>query len=245
MIFYLTPDAWLEKKFFYQTGWNIVCSKDMVLYLAYEWIAACWHSLRSDDTALIVLSDGRKHHKQVWPLFVKYIQIRQLIQLMRIALFKPAHYPRHARQALNCAWWLKPPPLPLPNIFSLLTALLHSNNCRFPLCKHLSLLVWTVFPSSNQNPNSQKSTSSSMASSGNTKRRSSTGSSAQSSKRTWQALSPANLLVSAAAISAPTTGMGFNFLPPLLIITMPFKFLKSVDLRTMGKELGDIPSGFG
>jgi len=25
---------------------------------------------------------------------------------------------------------------------------------------------------------------------------------------------------------------------------MPFKFLKSVDLRTMGKDLGDIPSGF-
>jgi len=53
------------------------------------------------------------------------------------------------------------------------------------------------------------------------------------------------LAVSATAIPAPSTGMGFNFLPALPIITLPIKFLKSVDLITMGKGLNDVPSSFG
>jgi len=87
-----------------------------------------------------------------------------------------------------------------------------------------------------------------MASSGKitvTKRSSSTGSSAQRSKRARLVFSLAILPVSTAAIPAPIAGMGFNFLPPLPIITMPFKFLKSVDLKTIGKDLDDISSGFG
>jgi len=38
--------------------------------------------------------------------------------------------------------------------------------------------------------------------------------------------------------------MGFNFLPPLPIISKPFGFLKSVDLRTVGLDLGDVPVKF-
>ena len=49
----------------------------------------------------------------------------------------------------------------------------------------------------------------------------------------------------AAMIPVPMVGKGFNFLPPLSIISMSFKFLKSVDLKTIGKGLGDVPSGFG
>jgi len=47
----------------------------------------------------------------------------------------------------------------------------------------------------------------------------------------------------AAAIPVQIAGMGFNFLPPLPI-SMPFKFLKSVYLKTIGKGLGDVPSRF-
>ena len=39
--------------------------------------------------------------------------------------------------------------------------------------------------------------------------------------------------------------MGFNSLPPLPIISTIFGFLKSVDLRMVGLELGDVPSEFG
>ena len=38
--------------------------------------------------------------------------------------------------------------------------------------------------------------------------------------------------------------MGFNSLPPLPIISIIFGFLKSVDLRTVGLELGDVLSEF-
>jgi len=112
----------------------------------------------------------------------------------------------------------------------------------------LSLFVRTVFLSTNQTLTHTKLTLSSMASSDKvtiTKRSSSTGYFAQGSKRARLAFSPANLPVSAATIPAPTAGIGFNFLPPLPIITRPFKFLKSVDLKIIGKDLGDISLGFG
>jgi len=70
---------------------------------------------------------------------------------------------------------------------------------------------------------------------------SSSGSLAHGSKRSGLAFSPAALLMSAMAIPTPTAGMGFNFLPPLPIISKPFGFLKHVDLRTVGLDLGDIP----
>ena len=39
--------------------------------------------------------------------------------------------------------------------------------------------------------------------------------------------------------------MGLNCLPPLPVATLPFKFLKGIDLIIMGRGLGDIPLGFG
>ena len=54
-----------------------------------------------------------------------------------------------------------------------------------------------------------------------------------------------NLPILEAANPAPTSGMGFNFLPPLPITILPFKFLRSLDLISMGRGLGDVPSGFG
>ena len=55
----------------------------LVQYLAHVCEAPCWHSLQYDDIALIVLcyqtTDSKKRHqKQVWPLFVKLVQIRQV-----------------------------------------------------------------------------------------------------------------------------------------------------------------------
>ena len=38
--------------------------------------------------------------------------------------------------------------------------------------------------------------------------------------------------------------MGLNSLPPLPIISTVFGFLKSLDLRTVGLELGDVSSEF-
>jgi len=40
-------------------------------------------------------------------------------------------------------------------------------------------------------------------------------------------------------------GMGFNSLPPFPIVSTIFGFLKSLDLRTMGLELGDVLPIFG
>ena len=39
--------------------------------------------------------------------------------------------------------------------------------------------------------------------------------------------------------------MGLDCLPPLPIATLPFKFLKSLDLISMGRGLGDVSSSFG
>jgi len=43
---------------------------------------------------------------------------------------------------------------------------------------------------------------------------------------------------------APILGMGFESLSPLSIATLPFKFLKSLDLKSFGKGLNDVPSSF-
>ena len=44
---------------------------------------------------------------------------------------------------------------------------------------------------------------------------------------------------------APKIGMGFDSLPSLSISPTIFGFLKILDLRTMGKDLGDVPPVFG
>ena len=53
------------------------------------------------------------------------------------------------------------------------------------------------------------------------------------------------LPLSATATIAPPRGMGFNSLPPLLIFSLVFRLLKSLNLRSVGKELDDVPLVFG
>ena len=77
------------------------------------------------------------------------------------------------------------------------------------------------------------------------KRNSSTGSSAQGSKRVHQSLLLATLPGVATVNPASISGMGFDCLSPLPITILPFKFLRSLDLISMGRGLGDVPSGFG
>jgi len=43
---------------------------------------------------------------------------------------------------------------------------------------------------------------------------------------------------------APNSGMGFESLPPLPIASIPFQFLKSLDLSSSGIGLGAVPSYF-
>jgi len=54
-----------------------------------------------------------------------------------------------------------------------------------------------------------------------------------------------SLPLSATAAPAPIKGMGFNLLPPLPIISTTFGFLKSLDLKTVGVKLCDVPWVFG
>jgi len=56
--------------------------------------------------------------------------------------------------------------------------------------------------------------------------------------------SPARPLSVPASMASPR-GMGFNSLPPLPIVSTIFKFLKSLDIRTVGLELGNVPPEFG
>ena len=119
---------------------------------------------------------------------------------------------------------IKRPPLPLSHIFSLLATFLHSRNRLQSFCKHLSLPVRTVLLSTIQTLSHTKSTASAMASSG--KYSSSIGSSAQGSKRVRWAFSLVNLPVLATAIPTPSTGMGFNFLPPCPLLPCHSSFWK-------------------
>ena len=53
------------------------------------------------------------------------------------------------------------------------------------------------------------------------------------------------LSATAATAPAPTRGMGFDSLPPLSTSPTVFGFLKSLNLRIIGKDLGDVPAVFG
>ena len=53
------------------------------------------------------------------------------------------------------------------------------------------------------------------------------------------------LPMSVTAAPEPVEGMGFNFLPPLPIISKTFRFLKRLNLRSMGIELSHVPPEFG
>ena len=46
------------------------------------------------------------------------------------------------------------------------------------------------------------------------------------------------------ANQVPNSGMGFERLPPLPIASVPFQFLKSLDLRSLGMGLDAVPSCF-
>jgi len=82
-----------------------------------------------------------------------------------------------------------------------------------------------------------------MASTG--KRSYSTGVSAQGSKRVRRSLLPVILSGAATANRAQNSGMAFESLPPLPIASVPFKFLKSLNLISLGMGLNDVPSSFG
>jgi len=67
-------------------------------------------------------------------------------------------------------------------------------------------------------------------------------------QRTIQAHRPLLLTVLSGKITinrAPQSGMGFENLPPLAITSIPFKFLKILDLRSEGLGLDAAPSCFG
>jgi len=66
-------------------------------------------------------------------------------------------------------------------------------------------------------------------------------SSTSATKCSHLAGSPAALPASTTALPASPAGMGFSSLPPLPIISQPFGFLKSVDLRIVGLDLCDVP----
>jgi len=53
-----------------------------------------------------------------------------------------------------------------------------------------------------------------------------------------------SLPFSTTAAPTPVKGTGFNFLPPLPIVSTIFGFLKSLDLRIVEEELGDVPRVF-
>ena len=57
-------------------------------------------------------------------------------------------------------------------------------------------------------------------------------------------LLPAVLSSATMANWAQNSGMGFESLPPLPITTVPFRFLKSLDLNSLGIGLNVVPSGF-
>ena len=72
-----------------------------------------------------------------------------------------------------------------------------------------------------------------------------TGSSAQRSMRVRRSLLPTVLSSETTAIRLPQSGMGFESFPPLAIASIPFKFLKSLGLSSVGLGLDAVPSCFG
>ena len=79
-------------------------------------IAACWHQLRSDEIALIVLSYRvteckNKRHKQVRHCLLKMYK-QAVISVSKICNCKPAHLPMLARPAIN-PFNIEPSPNPL------------------------------------------------------------------------------------------------------------------------------------
>ena len=95
----------------------------------------------------------------------------------------------------------------------------------------------TTFPCSNNptNPCPKASTG---------KRSSTAGTSAQRSTKVRQSLLPTVFSSETTAILAPQSGMGFESLLPLAIASVPFRFLKSLDLSSLGLGLDAVPSCF-
>ena len=76
----------------------------------------------------------------------------------------------------------------------------------------------------------------------------STASRALATKRSCMASSPASSALSlpaTASVAALASGMGFNSPPPLPVVSTIFGFLTSLNLRTVGLDLGVVPCVFG
>jgi len=71
-----------------------------------------------------------KRHKQVLPLFVKYLQIRQLIQLLRFASFQTYTLPNACAASTLMLLNDIPAAFPFPHILSLTTFLNHKKPLR-------------------------------------------------------------------------------------------------------------------
>ena len=105
MISLINPQWLARKENFEETGWNIVRSQKHGAGNNIWVIAACWHQLRSDEIALIVLSYRvteckNKLHKQVrYCLLNMYKQAVNSVS--KICNCKPAHLSMLAWPAIN------------------------------------------------------------------------------------------------------------------------------------------------
>jgi len=180
-----------------------------------------------------------KCHKQVWPLFVKYVQNRQLIQLLRFASFQTYTLPYAYAASTLMPIKVLTGRLSLSHILSLSNRL---PNLEKPPRASLSLCANNPLPCSN-NLASHLINTSPMASTG--KRSFTTIISTQGSKRARRLLLPAVLPGATMANRSQNSGKGFESLPPLPITSVPFRFLKSLDLNSLGMGLNAVPSSFG
>ena len=71
------------------------------------------------------------------------------------------------------------------------------------------------------------------------------GSTAQRTMQARQSLLPTVLSGEITTNRAQQSGIGFENLPPLAISSIPFQFLKSLDLSSVGLGLDAVPSYFG
>jgi len=171
-----------------------------------------------------------KHHKQVWPLFTKCVQIRQLIQLMKFASLQTYTLPNACAASTLMPLNVLAATFPLSHILSLSLSLTSFPNLENYHKLSLSLSAHNPLPRSN-NLNPHPINYFPMAST--RKCSSTTGFSAQGSN--WVRLSLLLSVLSSVARAnwTPISSMGFDCLLSLPIATIPFKLLKSLDLFSL------------
>jgi len=158
-----------------------------------------------------------KRHRQVWPLFVKCVQIRQLIQLLRFASFQTYTLCNTCAASTLIPLNALPAAFPLSYILSPTAFSDIENRCTLSL----SLSTNNPLPCSN-NLDPHLINLFPMESTG--KCSYTTRVSAQGSKRVRWSLLPAVLPGTATANRAPISGTGFESLPPLPIASVPLNF---------------------